>query len=285
VLSATDDSGYTSNVTLSVDQPVKVGAASSTSLGRKVKACSVDPITDAIVPVRVQIENTTEKFPSVLGVDLQVSSSALDVATDVEYSTGPQCNSPSSSSTDRIFGLQFKDPIGPGASASSDFFLVLYDYFSPSLPAGDVAAYSGLTVTPVLTFGDTDADGARREAATVTRLAGSSGPIFAITGASAEPVPTTLTPNARRAGTYSYTLGAELNLRSGPGTNFQPLGLVPDGTTVVVQCATTGEAVDGLLGSDSWWDRISYQGQSGYVANGFVNTGPDVTDHTRIPTC
>jgi hypothetical protein len=286
VLSATDDSGYTSTVTLSVDQPVRVGAASSTSLARKVKACSADPITDAIVPVRVQVENTTKKFPSVLGVDLQVSSSALDVASDVQYSTGPVCNSPSNSTTNRVFGLEFNDPIGPGASASSDFFLVLHNYYSPSLPSGDVTDYGDLTLMPVLTFGDTDTDGARRETPTVVRMPGLSGPIFQISGAPSVLGPTTPTSNATpRTGSSSYTLGAELNLRNGPGTNFQTLGLVPEGSSVIVQCTTTGESVDGLHGADDRWNRISYQGQTGYVANGFVSTGTDIADRSKIPIC
>src|SRR5262249_46181536 len=65
VLTATDDSGYSSRVTISVDQPVKVSDASSSSVGRAVRSCSVNSATDAIVPITLQITNTTTRFPSV----------------------------------------------------------------------------------------------------------------------------------------------------------------------------------------------------------------------------
>jgi uncharacterized protein YraI len=63
------------------------------------------------------------------------------------------------------------------------------------------------------------------------------------------------------------------------------LALVPEGTTVVVQCATEGEPVDGSAGSDSWWDRVTYQGSTGYLANGFMNTGSDINNRSKIPHC
>src|SRR5262249_26342062 len=52
VITARDDRGYTSRVTLSVDAPVKIDQAPASRVGRSVKACAVNSSTDAVVPVR-----------------------------------------------------------------------------------------------------------------------------------------------------------------------------------------------------------------------------------------
>jgi hypothetical protein len=283
VLTGSDSNGYSSRVTLSVDQPVKVSAAASSSVGRKVAACPVDPNTDALVPVEVQVANTTASFPSVLGMNLVVDSTGLDVATDIRYASGPTCNTPGSSSSDQVFGLEYDESIAPGAAASTVFFLVLHGYYSPNLPSGDTARYDALVLRPTLTFGDTSSDSARRVSPTVTRLGTNAGPIFQMSGMPSSTSSTTTAPSG--TGTRSYTLNAELNLRSGPGTSYATLGLVPDGTTVTVQCTVEGEQVDGHAGLDTMWDRVSYQGSTGYLSNGFLNTGSDITDRSKIPHC
>ena len=52
-----------------------------------------------------------------------------------------------------------------------------------------------------------------------------------------------------------------------------------------VQCKVTGETVNGTWGADSWWLRVSYQGQVGYVTDEWVNTKSHVDDDSLIPPC
>jgi len=281
-----DERGYSSRVALSVDQPIKAADARSSSLQRKLRACVVDPTTDAVVPVRMQITNTTASFSEILGFSLRVSDDPgdLEVASDIVYSTGPTCASSASSSNGRVYGIEYSSPLAPNASASSSFYLVLHNYFSPNTPAGDRARYETLELSPTLSFGDTDGSDARFVTSISKAPLGpapNAGPVFELAGISTPS--STPTP---AAGTRSYALQAELNLRSGPNTSSAALGLVPDGTFVVVSCTIAGERVEGgPHGPDSNWDRVTYRGTTGYLSNAFVNTGADISDRSKIPLC
>ena len=68
------------------------------------------------------------------------------------------------------------------------------------------------------------------------------------------------------------TAGANLNVRSGPGTGYSIVGSVADGQRVTIYCQTTGTTVTGTYGTSSIWDRI---GSGQYVADAYVFTGYD----------
>lgn len=74
-------------------------------------------------------------------------------------------------------------------------------------------------------------------------------------------------------GTVNTTSGANLNVRSGPGTGYSVVGSVPDGAKVTITCQTTGETVTGTYGTSNIWNRIT--SPSGYVADAYVYTGTD----------
>lgn len=67
------------------------------------------------------------------------------------------------------------------------------------------------------------------------------------------------------------TLG--VNVRSEPGTSLPPVGAVPDGTYVAIQCTSTGPTIASAGGATNVWDRITYDGVTGYVADAYINTG------------
>jgi hypothetical protein len=67
------------------------------------------------------------------------------------------------------------------------------------------------------------------------------------------------------------TAGANLNVRSGPGTGFATVGTVADGQVVSIRCQTTGTTVTGTYGTSSIWDNIG----SGYISDAYVFTGYD----------
>lgn len=68
------------------------------------------------------------------------------------------------------------------------------------------------------------------------------------------------------------TAGADLTVRSGPGTGYSAVGSVADGATVTIYCQTAGTTVTGTYGTSSIWDRI---GTGRYVSDAYVHTGYD----------
>jgi hypothetical protein len=70
------------------------------------------------------------------------------------------------------------------------------------------------------------------------------------------------------------TMTAEATLREGASTAARALGRVPKGATVVIACTTTGQAVTGASGQDTYWDYVHYNGTTGYVTDAFVSSGP-----------
>ena len=61
-------------------------------------------------------------------------------------------------------------------------------------------------------------------------------------------------------------VGNAVNLRSGPGTNYQVLDTLTAGTVV--------EVTDR---SNSGWYAVSYRGQSGYMSSGFLSLAADAS--------
>jgi uncharacterized protein YraI len=72
--------------------------------------------------------------------------------------------------------------------------------------------------------------------------------------------------------TYPVAPGVRLNVRSGPGTNFQIVDLLPYDTRVAVYCQSPGTTVNGYYGTSNLWDNIN-PGQ--YVSDAYVHTGSD----------
>jgi uncharacterized protein YraI len=84
--------------------------------------------------------------------------------------------------------------------------------------------------------------------------------------ADAEP----LTAQALR--TYPLAPGTNVNVRSGPGTHFSVVRVLPAGSRVPIYCQCPGESVSGPYGTSKVWDNIS-NGQ--FVADAYVQTGSD----------
>jgi hypothetical protein len=68
------------------------------------------------------------------------------------------------------------------------------------------------------------------------------------------------------------TGGANLNVRSGPGSGYSIVGSVADGATVSIYCQATGTTVTGPHGTTNVWNRI---GTNRYVSDAYVLTGYD----------
>ena len=66
--------------------------------------------------------------------------------------------------------------------------------------------------------------------------------------------------------------GANLTVRSGPGTSYRAVGSLAKGTRVDITCQTRGTTVSGPYGTSSWWDKI---GSGRFVADAYIYTGSD----------
>ncbi|MEU3982614.1 SH3 domain-containing protein [Streptomyces sp. NPDC026672] len=72
--------------------------------------------------------------------------------------------------------------------------------------------------------------------------------------------------------TYPVAPGVRLNVRSGPGTGYGIVRVLPEDTRVSIFCQTPGTRVTGTYGTSNIWDNIA-NGQ--YVSDAYVHTGSD----------
>ncbi|CAL9460762.1 hypothetical protein SUDANB6_02631 [Streptomyces sp. enrichment culture] len=72
--------------------------------------------------------------------------------------------------------------------------------------------------------------------------------------------------------TYPVAPGVRLNVRSGPGTGYAIVRVLPEGTRVPIYCQTPGTWVTGPYGTSNIWDNI---GSGQYVSDTYVLTGSD----------
>ncbi|WP_190201732.1 SH3 domain-containing protein [Streptomyces djakartensis] len=84
-----------------------------------------------------------------------------------------------------------------------------------------------------------------------------------------EPLVTTL---AAAATYFSIAPGVRVNVRSGPGTGYPIVKVLPEGSRVQIHCQSPGSLVTGPYGTTNIWDNIA-SGQ--YVSDAYVNTGSD----------
>ncbi|MFS8198921.1 peptidase (plasmid) [Streptomyces sp. CWNU-52B] len=71
---------------------------------------------------------------------------------------------------------------------------------------------------------------------------------------------------------YPVAPGVRLNVRSGPGTQYQLIKVLPLDASVPINCQKPGEWVTGTYGTTNIWDNIA-NGQ--YVSDAYVRTGSD----------
>lgn len=71
---------------------------------------------------------------------------------------------------------------------------------------------------------------------------------------------------------YPVAPGYQVNVRSGPGTGYSVVRVLPEGSMVHIYCQTSGTTVTGPYGTSNIWDNIS-NGQ--YISDAYVNTGSD----------
>ncbi|MEU6662693.1 hypothetical protein [Streptomyces sp. NPDC046821] len=78
---------------------------------------------------------------------------------------------------------------------------------------------------------------------------------------------------------YPVAPGVRLKVRSGPGTQYQLVKVLPLDAHVPINCQRPGETITGTYGTTNIWDNIA-GGQ--YVSDAYVKTG---TDGYVAPRC
>ncbi|MEV6594715.1 SH3 domain-containing protein [Streptomyces acidicola] len=71
---------------------------------------------------------------------------------------------------------------------------------------------------------------------------------------------------------YSVAPGVRLNVRSGPGTNYSIVRVLPEGARVPIYCQRPGERISGPYGTTNIWDNIA---DGDYISDAYVYTGSD----------
>ncbi|MFC5802957.1 SH3 domain-containing protein [Streptomyces formicae] len=71
---------------------------------------------------------------------------------------------------------------------------------------------------------------------------------------------------------YPVAPGHRVNVRSGPGTQYQIVRVLQYGAQVPINCQKPGETITGPYGTTDIWDNIA-NGQ--FISDAYVNTGSD----------
>ncbi|MEO3978928.1 peptidase [Streptomyces sp. CAU 1734] len=71
---------------------------------------------------------------------------------------------------------------------------------------------------------------------------------------------------------YPVAPGVQLKVRSGPGTAYRLVRVLPVGARVPINCQKPGERISGPYGTTNIWDCI---GNGEYVSDAYVRTGSD----------
>jgi uncharacterized protein YraI len=72
--------------------------------------------------------------------------------------------------------------------------------------------------------------------------------------------------------TYPIAPGYAVNVRSGPGTSYRIVRVLPEGSRVSISCQRPGDSVSGPYGTTSIWDNIA---NGEYISDAYVKTGSD----------
>jgi uncharacterized protein YraI len=83
---------------------------------------------------------------------------------------------------------------------------------------------------------------------------------------------TTAAVTATAARYYDVAPGYRLNVRSGPGTQYPVVRVLPEGAKVMINCQTPGTRVSGPYGTSNIWDSID---SGEYVSDTYIRTGSD----------
>jgi hypothetical protein len=145
--SATASGGYSETISILTGhvEHAKDGATNGPDVAGQ--ACSFNSTTDALVPVVINLTNTTSDFSSTVGYDIGfVGSDASAISFEGSYTGGEQCDGASSDEeSSSING----NSVGLSAqhTSTTDGFLILPNYYSPAHPNGTTALLADIVLS------------------------------------------------------------------------------------------------------------------------------------------
>ncbi|MFE5487445.1 SH3 domain-containing protein [Streptomyces sp. NPDC056527] len=71
---------------------------------------------------------------------------------------------------------------------------------------------------------------------------------------------------------YPVAPGTRVNVRSGPGTQYSIVRILPVGSWVGIRCQTPGQTITGPYGTTNIWDNIA---SGEFISDAYVKTGSD----------
>ncbi|MDJ0466340.1 SH3 domain-containing protein [Streptomyces sp. H27-C3] len=80
------------------------------------------------------------------------------------------------------------------------------------------------------------------------------------------------TTSAATALRYPVAPGHRVNVRSGPGTSYGVVKVLPYGARVPINCQCPGTRVSGPYGTTNLWSNI---GNGQFVSDSYIKTGSD----------
>lgn len=128
--------GYTESGNFSTGPPEKLTEGLTYGGDVAWSGCDTSPAlgTDAAIPIRIEVKNTTSGFPTDVGFEIG-GTSDLTNQSDLFWNTGsssaPQCTSSYS-------GLQIQCPsTEPNETCDAYGWAIITNYYSPSMPNGN----------------------------------------------------------------------------------------------------------------------------------------------------
>lgn len=104
-------------------------------------------------------------------------------------------------------------------------------------------------------------------------LAALSAVLLTSLGASAIAPAAQAAPKEASATVFSVPGWDYANVRSGPGTDYEAVGIALPGTDITLSCSTHGNNATGPYGTSDLWYKVS--GTDTYIADVMVSTGSD----------
>lgn len=162
-ISAQAPGGYSETVTVLIGhvEHAKDGATNGSDTAGG--ACTFDSGTDALVPMVIDMTNTTSNFPASIGYAFTIEAPGattgnsgdqnVSVSYEGSYSQGEQC----SSSDGNISGE--KNNVSNDGSSTVDGFLIISNYYSPANPNGNTALLADIDLSVPSTLGAGSVDG------------------------------------------------------------------------------------------------------------------------------
>ncbi len=113
--------------------------------------CGIDPASDAVIPVTLTVTNTTAGYETPLAARFVVrpapSTETVQVGMVTLYDDEVGC---ADNGTGRVdYGVKWDEPAAVGYPYRAMTFVILYDYYSPRYPEGNVADLARIVVEPV----------------------------------------------------------------------------------------------------------------------------------------